>query len=498
MDMTHNSFNKMGPTQIRIVKLLMVPTRRHYMDVFKRPFELNATHENVRRLGNMLDQYIGSYGKVNETGIANMTPDMFRISHMAGGKAEIVNGWGTQRLRFILITSSPAADGHNEELSCFQGYTEYYDPTLSGDIDYNMKFHINTITNMLKMIDPHTKQYRVYVRGTHNLLLNNINPYDQGVNYHTDKLIRPQDIISNLALRESVGPMTNSAGFVNTSDNLDNIVKVSSRANSNPLRHFAKTINAYTTGRATVTQQFGNTEDTLNSALNTVTETNPLHNDLIERLRTMTGVLVPTTFSINELLMIDPNTENNSLLITQDQLVYNQNHFTGTNVLDTDNTSATFGANQEAVIAASIQSSISGLMVENMLSKLTFKSTNMVSGGGVITTPIDAGSFIDGLDPQPLVAKTLAAFDSTIMPEVTHGNMIPIEVTVSADILGDTTIAILVGGSSPEVYRYPTFADSLFTPVITNQNTSNMIINDMHEVFDMVSIHNAQNETLHY
>jgi len=464
-------------TGIKVNKLYLVVTRREgYKDSYTRSYNLNASHQTLNELENVLSTSgIGANGTISDALIAKTLPNIMTISAQPLGITQIANGWGTQRLRFIMEVESNVS-GMNM-VNYIQGYSEYHDPSVSGHIDPKMKFFINSIATVIRMIDPISGMMIVKPHSNFNVITDHFS----GTQYQevTDtnlKLIRPTDVMSNISNIQTFGGEVGN--IHNYTDNVAGNVSVSDRANHNPIKHFTKTVNSYINSK----NMGGNTShdpaDIMNTASNNVSETNILMVPFIGALHNITGMPSPSTFDMDIMSMLDPGIAEKTIMID------NANDVTPsvTTMLDTNITEDLYKPNIESVISSTIAHSVSGMLIDNLLSEIDFSTSNL--GGENITAVSNARSFIEGIDITSYVNKVITNLNYILMPEVSQNGLIGIEIFVHSDVLGETTVSISVNAQPHVVYRYPTFADSLYSPVISDEANKVMFSDDMGQVLD--------------
>jgi hypothetical protein len=461
---------------IRVNKLYLVVTRREgYKDSYTRSYNLNATQGTLNELENVLSRSnAGSNGTVSDALIAKALPNIMSISATPLGITQIANGWGTQRLRFIMEVESITSG--ITMVNYIQGYSEYHDPSISGHIDPRMKFYINSIASVIRMQDPISGMVIVKPHSNFNVITDHFNGTQyQEVTDTTLKLIRPTDVMTNISNIQTFGG--DVGNIHNYTDNVAGNVSVSDRANHNPIKHFTKTINSYINSK-NMSDVGYDSNDVMTAASNNVSETNILTIPFIGSLHNLTGEPSPSTFSMDIMSMLDPGIAEKTIMID------NANDVTPSvsTILDTTNTEDLFKPNIESVLASTIAHSVSGMLIDNLLSEIDFSTTNL--GGENLTAVSNARSFIEGIDITSYVNKVITNVNYILMPEVSQNGLIGIEMFVHSDVLGETTISISVNATPHMVFRYPTFADSLYSPVISDEANKVMFADDMGAVLD--------------
>lgn len=468
-------YNMQIPSNINIKRLYLVVTRREgYKDSYTRSYNLNVTHQTLGTLENVLHQVgVQNNQTVPDVAIARNLPNIMSINATPLGISEIANGWGTQRLRYIMEVESVIAD--TNMVNYIQGYTEFHDPSYNGNIDPNMRFFINSIASFTRMVDPISGMFIVKPHSNFNVITGN-----QGVGYQevTDtnlKLIRPTDVIGSISDIDTYG--SDVGNIYNHADNVAGNVNISNRANNNPIKHFTRSINSYISSKNMCDTSHDQT-NILTTAANSVSETNILSIPFIGALHSITGEPSPSGFTLDALSKLDPDIQHKIILIDNSldmAPVVNT-------ILDTTDTEELYKPNMESVIASTVAQSISGVLIDNLLAEIDFSTTNIT--GENITAISNARSFVEGIDVTSYVNKVVTNINHILMPEISQNGLITVELFVHSDVLGDTSVAISLNGQPSVVYRFPTFADSLYTPVISNELNKQSFTDDMGLVLD--------------
>ena len=480
-----NNYSQMQTPQdgVTVKRLLLIATKKKYNDVYQRSYSLNANVGTLNKLEAVFNNAgVSQNSTITDNMLAQYVPDVIGLSHNPVGVATIPHGWQTQRVRFVLEVESPIASGIL--ISYIQGFSEYYDPSLSGLLDPNMNFYINSITNVVKMVDPMNGIYKTLPKNTLNVVtdLAGGTKYEEVDSPHEDlKLLRPRDIVEDISALDMYSGDVDSV--LNTTGRVGAVNETSDRANNDPMKYLTKTINSYIDSKntAALTSQ---PSDILKNAAGLLTETNLMSIPFIFALHSVTGEFTPTTFTLNIMNMIDPNIQAKTNLIDNVNDIIAPSYNT---MLDSDNTADMLNPTVETIKASNISQTINSIMLDSMLSTLDISFTN--ASGQPVVIVSDAKSFIEGIDITSYVNKAVSRIKTVLMPQITDGGQTLVEVFLHSDIVGDTNISISVNLQPPEVYRFPTFADSLYVPVIGDANTKAGTVQDFSNMFDLTYDH---------
>ena len=478
---------------VRITNLLLIPTRHSYNDVYRRSYSFNVNDQTLLKLENMFEkQGVKQNSTISELAVATELPNIMTYNTLPVGNANIVNGWSTKRFRFIMTTEADL--NGTTMVSYIQGYTEYYDVSMNGLLDPNMKYYINSITNVTRIIDPISGGVIVRPHSSFNVIIDHNgnnkvestynDPYalplkDNTVMMNNNsplQLIRPTDITDSI--KNNVMYEESNIMLHNHADDIDGTKAiVSDRSNNDPISHFTKTINSFITAKSISNNSYEQSDILKNASIRSA-EPQIINTPFISALYTVTGIPEPYSFTEKELDLIDPNVKAyipnaNTQLASVDDATF----------LDTMYTEDLYKQNIETIIAVTVAESINSAIIENMLTKLSFSTTNIT--GLPVTIITEFNSFIEGVDMIPYVNKVKNKIDSVLMPGISQNGLILIDLHVVANLLGDTTIEISVNNAPKIVYRLPTFADSLYSPVATDEVNKKLITSDFSTVMDM-------------
>jgi len=464
-----------------IKRLLLTPGRSDYRDVYQRSFDVSATSGDVVNLQATFATtgVTGNNNKLYDNVAAANLSNIVSISDNTTGVVDIVNGWGTQRLRFLMEVEQQI--GNVTAVSYLQGYTEFSDQSLSGRLDPNMKFYINSIVNASKMIDPNTNQLTVRPTGTYNVItdLANGQKYQEVTGGLFDgpdlKLIRPNDIIEDISMGEMY--MEDTTKLVNTLGDVGDGVNLSTKSNNDPIKYFTNTINSVINAKnlSDVSYDVG---DVLNSASNNTVEASIVSNPFIYQLHMVTQINEPTTFTLGILEMMDPTVSSKTTIVNGGNTIGIRE-----TMLDTCDTADLLAPTIENKIATTVAHSISSMMADNMIMEFSASMTNAT--GPVIVTPTNVKSFITAIDTVSYANRVVTRCSEVLMPEITYNNAVMVTIDFTADVLGDTTVAVSYNGGPSVVYRFPVFTDSLFSPVITDTVGRKSTAESMGNIIDL-------------
>jgi len=103
------------------------------------------------------------------------------------------------------------------------------------------------------------------------------------------------------------------------------------------------------------------------------------------------------------------------------------------------------------------------------LTMMSFLTTNE-QVGSMLNTFISELPSLNGADLTQQARVFVSRFESEVMSDVTFNNQVGCTVMVNADLIREVRISIKYAGDPELLFVVPTFADSLLTPLVTNNS----------------------------
>lgn len=464
---------------IRIVNFYAIPSKDNYNDMYSRSYGMNVNSGIIITMEDLFHRsHVKQGAPLNAVDVARRLPNVFGVKPVVDKMTNIVHGWGTRRLMFILVAESMVGGG--TMLNYIQGYTEYHDPSFTGKLDPHMKFYINSVTNVDNKIDPMTGRKVVRPISSFNVLTDHTiesvhSPAYLSPQQESMMMIRPSDILDHIdhGKMYEESPDVNIYNYAAAYGGNENVV--CSKVNNNPITHFTRTVNGVISGKS-MSDFSHDMSDVLSNASSAVSEDNILSTAFIAAIYNITGNASMSWFTLDLLDHIDPNASLN---------VYNDGQFVDTSYtyIDSNNSEVLHKSNIESTIAYEIAQSVPSFMASNLLAEFAFSITNIT--GVPIVAESHAASFIDDMDITSFVAKVRNHVLYILYPTISKESLLTIDAQVYCNILGDTNIYLSVNNAPHIMYRFPTFADSLYNSNITTADNRSMISNDVGTFIDL-------------
>lgn len=482
------AFDKQNLFPLRVTKLIMCTTREDYQEVYRRGYEVRATSGTLANYEKLMAR-VGYSGEVIPIELAANIPEVITPMAVPIDKALIPNGWRTKRIRFIMEVTQQISNTVSVKIY-IQGYSDYFDMSISGMLDPGIMMYINSMTIVDCSLDMSTGIQKVIPRQTFNVVadVNGMASYQEVLAPQTDMVLaRPYDIVNNAYM----GSTYVDGSFINVAGNIsNNTAHTSQKANNDPTNYICKLVNGYNKAMATARISSDST-DILRAAGDTqdVAETNLYNNPFIQALAQISISINPTSFTLAMLKEIDPNVENVAQLvdnsykpIISNNIGYNQDE------MDNEVSNVLYSSDIESVFASSLANSVNACIIENMVTALAVNITNMsVNTNGPEVLILRCESFIDGINTMFYLNRIKAYLETVVIPQLTKNNLHVVSIFIDTDILRDTVVKISVNGNPYILYRFPTFADSLYIPTVTTNSGRDGITQEFTTLTDVAS-----------
>ncbi len=458
--MNHSTGGRIARTSIREILIIETGT---YNQMYARPY---STDLEPSTLSNITDNVVSTYnatGSVTASSLIDVASSFIRPTAAPERLVQITNGWNEKRLRFMMNVEYEWATG-GKTREYITGYTDYcgWNPH-SGNMDNDMNFFVSAVltTRESMMRDPVGGTYIAEVPVAANQMLSN--PHFVDV-FHPERLIglRPQDLFLNM---DDTQWADMSPGLTNLTDTRLEVKEtglLSSRSNQIPSKYMANVINSYVqaNGMAGTAEH----DDVVKRQAHTLAREKMIaHNPFLTAIANNSHRSYgnSTRFTLKDLRAVDPTVDARIVLSVSSPHQLQTSHHTG----QTENW---HGRDALTVAAASIAQAVPGLMSELLLTKVSFISSNNHPDGALRTVLPNARSFAKNVDMTQNFATFIARLEREIISGITYNNQLSINLTVTADLVGETYITISLDGSPDTPFCMPSFADNLLPVVVTN------------------------------
>lgn len=448
-------------SQIFVASMLIQETGT-FNQLYARPYEAQTQNETLEMLTRRLESTMNGdpSARIHGSLIAGLSSGLVMPNASWERRLSIPNGWNERRLRFIMEVHVQAA--FNTDIYYLQGYSDHVGVTLTGSIDPNMPFFINSYVRIGRSPD----------YSGMGLTRDQVIETAQVINgqFHiTDAVsgqvftLRPGDLVIGIqssyiseTFDQGISPALGRA-LDTRNTGLPSTIR-SNRSNAIPSNFIANYISGFRS--AAYASEFGQgNDDVYSRAIQGMHEPSPYENPFIRALSQVTGIPNTTAFTMNDLVSIDPDAASSGRVSYQPARDVFQLHQTG-------QTEDWGGANLKTQLATLLINSVSGLMVDCMLKFVAIDTTTLTIDGQPCTRIINAQSFTN-LNLAAHFQRFIERFNTEILPDITFNGNIAIDALIAIDLYGQSTVDISIDGDARVPYAAPSFCDSIFSPVVT-------------------------------
>ena len=457
-DVSYQHQPRVKPT-IHVARLILQESGT-YNPLYSRPYQTHVEQATLDNLNRRIDETRG--GKITGSLFAGIASNIVAPSSTPGLEIPIPLSWTERRIRFVMEVHVTLPTG-STMIYYFQGYTSHLGVTPNGAVDPQMEFYINSFirVNRSNQITPYGTVLRdVITESAHIVNGQVVSQFNHGDVYG----LRPQDIFTGIQsgyLNEAYRAYPGSGGtdtLYDTRVGLRGESLRSNRSNNLACNYVAKIVDTYQTGKQLA--DFGQSDqDIFGRCQNIVHEASPFENTFIKAISNIRGGHCVTSFTMPDLLRIDPGAEANTNYICLGTTVSSQMHQTG-------QTAYWNGTDRETLAATIISNSIPAIMMELMISGIHFLSTNHAIGGVVNTTIVNVKSLTNA-DLTTNLEIFKSRLEREVLFDMTHSNFDLYQLEVQSDLFGETRISIAFENGPVYTYTTPSFCDSLLSPVIS-------------------------------
>lgn len=465
-------------TGLRMTKFLIVQSNT-YNDQMSRPFSTNFD-------GHLVAQFKEAthHGSTyNPTALAGVAGAFLRPQAEATAMVAIPNGWDQRRFRFSMeFETATAFQGSLRQV--VTGYTDHPGATADGQaMDQNMRLYFNNSIHLqaAHAMTPHGAVETLRVADASHVLFPG-----QGTQFNGQptglQTMRPEDVIGSISTQ-----VLSDANVVDCRSSLDTAgIKKSRRNNLLAPEYVAKTMTAIDQAHK-LADSTADHATIYESARATVRETLTTHDFFLSALNQFSSTFRYHGYvTYGELCRLFPETEHVRTIVlpgpTQRMTAMPSRGMTESWTMPT----------QETVVATILANAIPAVMMDCMLTKVTFVATNQTLNGQPDLQIREAASFTSGIDMSPYLERFRVRILQEVLADITRNNMFSVNLAITCNVLADTMVQVSLDGGHPVDYVTPSFCDGLFAPIITSTpHALSTVAHDMDMLFNNVGQNHA-------
>lgn len=473
--------------QIEYLKLIQV---EGYPIQVLRPNKTTMSDQVIHEVGNLVDNFNGKIpaNAIAQTTSKFMLPSSRPETANIHGRAQtlnvsIPNGWADRRFVFIMLVKTVVQN--QETMEMISGYTDRHDTVrISAHEEHiapDTVFYINSISILSSRtisginVPVIRDSYSVMGGGVGAGAYNNLAAYK----------MTPMNLIhsSDISGIDGLSDVPNMGGVIKASDyrNVNDYPTLTHRSYNSPTAMVSKVIESYTAKSRLATHSgIYDHQSVLDQARGAVADPSSWNSQFLTALSNVRGIS-SSTFDYRWLMDVDPfidektTTSNISYRSTSDTLPWE-------------------APTREALMAVVVSNMVTTLMTNYSLSVIEFSSTNMNSGfrGGMntfglqpITQVTHLLGFVNDISYRNMLDPMGETITEELAPILSSNGEIAYEVHVISDIGTDMTIEISFEGQQPELFIFPSFADSMISPLLTTN--TNLYRDNAHDIGTMLN-----------
>jgi len=434
----------------------------NYTPMFNRPYTVNASKSAIDQISERMEDT--KAGKITPNIVNGIAGEIIQPS--AVGYMSMCNNDWVSTKKFIFLLKVRSLDPTGVEINSYiQGYTEFDGITASGHIDANMVHYINNVIETTTMtintplgVIRKEKLYRIY-----NVFFNG--------GFNELCLQRPSDVLENINLLNMSqfinDPTLQTQNMGSYMNSVDTKALSSSVDNNITTEYLSKIL---TTGIHDVKNKdiFINSYEISNGMApeSRLPEPSIHDNRFLKFISRAAGFkIVREFFTFQVLMNVDPTIYNRFKVLN-----ITKNYVDPTMMQTPEIGDYWHGQDPVTVKAYSLIENSVSLATKYGFNKIYFSASNMTNPMGIAEVFItNFNSFIN-LEEQEfnyLLEIFKEKFITEIFLNETNSGIIPMHLEGYIDLLGTSKINLTFAGYPSNWYTIPTFANSLFSPVIS-------------------------------
>lgn len=443
--------------QIRVTDLLLVESST-YRDQFLRPYKTEIRGGMIDAIGERLQKS----RRFTPSILASIANQFIVPDHNPRGIIEIPHGWDERRGRFILNLEIILGTGDIIR-QVVMGYTNTTGFSTTNRVDHDMEFYINSIHMLTERTIKTDRGYRTTLVPT-NITDVHADRDNAGARRRGDRryTLRPEDIYSTLDAENNGLDMVDDLADLRTTLNRSSIKSASSNRLSS--RYMSRVLNSR---QKAIENSEGMLAEDLNAtAQGYVQESYTSEDQFLKRLSDVQDLDETTTtsfFTFRHLLQIDRDADRhvNANLFDSDARA-------ATDYRNFDDVEDLNGKEEWDRIASLIAIAVPAIMLENCIHRASFQVNNRGFDQDFEFVPGKITSFIEGLHMRTFIERLEERLIDELFLPITGANRYDFGLELTCRVFGDINFKLYWDGKDRGRYVFPTFCDSLSSPIITD------------------------------
>lgn len=471
---------------MRIISLRIADTGT-YDDQWSRPYQSVIGSDFRGVVDSLVEQGVSSGRSITPGMFSNIAGEIIKPQAQPEGNQPIAiaNGWQTNRFRWTMLIEIQSA--FSSAYQMLTGYTDFRGIGLNGDLDPNMVFTISNSMMLSQSTRPSPSGNRTIFNVTEasHVLAHN---ESSGMNVGNQKFrMRPTDVFSAMDMTHVADDLFSSGGMDTRTLVTQEAVKAS-RASEIPTNYVAGIMDSY--NRALAAEKYGQDDQRIfETAIDNSRDPVMAKDSFIRAISNMRGTVGSNWFTWRELVTLDRNVENDQ--ITKVAIMGSPRQYVNDKMAVRGDAMNWGTSTLHTQIATTLAQAVPAIMMSLGFASLRFFATNRTINKQFAVQTTGYKDFASSLSTIALdMTEQLMMFQNRValevMPNVSQGSQLDMELEMEVNIVGETYIR-LSAGSDPITYEYvvPSFMDAAFTPLMTTDiRRPTDIARDFHMLMD--------------
>lgn len=449
---------------VRVTRFVFFETGA-YDNQYRRPYTTNFNEEDL----DVFKEYLTGAQNFRASAFAGhahafVTPTMNPESNQP---VYVPGGWQERRGRFMIEFEYETHTGGLTMREILTGYTEpdgFHDSNGHLMVQPQLVFFVNNTTTIRHRLETGVfgQQQFMSMADNSQVLVGQTfanqdgyanTMYRDGYRQH---YMRPTDVFSNLQVAQVKG----YGDFYDSRTTASQSVQKSRRSNAVAAEYMGKVLNSMNAGQVDEFQGGGKQPNTMQAARNHAKESAVANDTILKMFSDRRGSAVTNTFTWSELMQLSPNAA---------EVCVHRVSTVATKIGGLHNPGDTApwqGADYNTQQATILSQAIPAIMSDLLITRINFSLNNYSIGGLPVFTFSKCLTFTE-VDPRPYLEIFERRLIDYVIMEMSQQGVLTYSIDGMVDLFGETVLTLSIEGQPTEQFVAPTFADSLFSPVIT-------------------------------
>jgi hypothetical protein len=464
--MQSNQYLAPIPGQGMHIALMFIADTGTYDQQWRRPYQTVFDRDAIASLQERLAQ-VNNVVPAALAGVVSGTNDYVVAPQVQPERPiQMINGWDSHKFRWLAIAENIDRLGV-KTFELITGYTDDRGISMNNSLDPNMSFFITNVLTLRHTTTLTPGGQRTYFNVADSSQLLVADDW-QGVGTNgTQYRLRPTDMFTAMDRTHLEDDMLRQ-GIVDTRNMMTGNAVKSRRSNGVATAYAAGIIQNYKTAQTMDT--YGQSEDQILDYARGNTLEPPVTNDMfIRAISRERGVPQTSFFTWGDLCRLDPNVQDDR--ITKVVLMGSARKIENT-MYNRGQANDWGAATRENQLATILQQAVPAIMMDLALSNVVFKATNRTIGGQI---EILIGNWQDfpsltgaQIDMTEFIQAFVARLRTEVLIDLSFNGQADFDLMMNVDLLAETIIELEWNGGDLNRWVVPSFADSLLTPLVTN------------------------------